>query len=213
MALATSADLKSAVTNWMARTDLSGSAEDFITLAEARLNRELNVKSTEAALATVAGSNTVSTSALSVDQPLGLFLDTGDREYRLGRMQGASAVQYETAREPRQWEWDAAANVIRFDAPADAVYNLRFEYDERFALSDSVTTNTLLTNHPDVYLYATLSEAASYTQDIQAVQGFEAKLARPLARARRHYSEQRRGTAKVDPALLMRGHGVEDWRT
>ena len=44
MAISTYAELQTAVTDWMARSDLSGNAADFITLGEARLNRKLPLR-------------------------------------------------------------------------------------------------------------------------------------------------------------------------
>ena len=47
MAISTYAELQTAVDNWLARTDLSGRSPEFITLAEARMNRELETQSQE----------------------------------------------------------------------------------------------------------------------------------------------------------------------
>ena len=46
MAISTYSELKTAIADWMARSDVSGSAADFITLGEARLNRLLEVVAT-----------------------------------------------------------------------------------------------------------------------------------------------------------------------
>ena len=46
MAISTFTELKTAVDNWLARTDLAGRAPEFIALAEARMNREIGSKKT-----------------------------------------------------------------------------------------------------------------------------------------------------------------------
>jgi hypothetical protein len=212
MALATFADLKSAITDWMIRTDVAGSAEDFITLAEAHLNREIDPIRKEATLATVTGSREVSTSALSIDQPVALFLDRGTYEVKLPRMSGSSAANDEISREPERWEWDANSDSIKFDAPADAVYNLRFEYDERFALSDSATTNDLLTNHPDVYLTASLVWGAGYVKDPTSGMDYARKLMTLLPSVKRHYAQRRRAPLKMPAGLQHRSRYDDDWR-
>tara|TARA_R100001594_G_scaffold21009_3_gene40603 strand:+ start:3020 stop:3190 length:171 start_codon:yes stop_codon:yes gene_type:complete len=47
MALSTYSDLKTAIANNLARTDLTDQMDDFIDLAEARLGRELKTRSQE----------------------------------------------------------------------------------------------------------------------------------------------------------------------
>ena len=48
----------------------------------------------------------------------------------------------------------------------DAVYTIEITYYKKVdALSDAAPTNTMLTNNPDVYLYATLLEAAPFLQN------------------------------------------------
>src|SRR5688572_6604615 len=71
---ATYTGLRQAVTDWMAREDIDGNADEFIALAEARLNRELSAIETETTLTTTTNANTVSIAALSVDRPIALYL-------------------------------------------------------------------------------------------------------------------------------------------
>jgi hypothetical protein len=211
MALATYNDLLSAISTWMDRNDLSGNAADFVDLAEARLNREIDGPRKTASLSTVAASRFVSTSSIAIDQPVALFLDVGTGEVVLPQYDDASTPLDETAREPQRWRYDPSNDRLAFDAPSDAVYPVRFVYDERFALSDSVTTNDLLTKHPDVYLFACLVEAASFTLDATLAASYEFRLGQPLARAKRYYSNQRKSPLVVDPALSSMDRRGDWW--
>ena len=74
MALATYSDLQTYVTELMVREDLLGSAADWITLAEARLNREIPAVETDVTLTGVASSRRIDVSSYSVVSPLALFL-------------------------------------------------------------------------------------------------------------------------------------------
>ena len=74
MALATYSDLQTYVTELMAREDLLGNAADWITLAEARLNREIPAVETDVTLTGVASSRRIDVSSYSVVSPLALFL-------------------------------------------------------------------------------------------------------------------------------------------
>jgi hypothetical protein len=61
MAIATYSDLQTSVANWLKRSDLTSIIPDFITLAEARIARDLRLRRqvTNTALSTVAGTQTV----------------------------------------------------------------------------------------------------------------------------------------------------------
>ena len=59
MAITTYTELKSAIADYMARSDLTGNVEDFIALAEARLNRLLKMVETDATLTGTAASRRI----------------------------------------------------------------------------------------------------------------------------------------------------------
>ena len=57
-------------------------------------------------------------------------------------------------------------NDIQIRPIPDGVYEIEISYYKTFAaLSDSNTTNDMLTHHPDVYLYGALVEAEPYLQN------------------------------------------------
>ena len=202
MALASYTDLKSEIANWMDRTDVAGDADTFIDLGEAFLNDEFNSSPAEAALVTVGGSRLVDVSSLAVDVPIALFLDIGSRERRLSRIEGSQATRDEVSKRPQRWELDGIN--IAFDAPADAVYNLRFEYDALFNLSDSQTTNNLLTRHPDIYLAACLVWGGMFIRDPEVHAQYSGLLRQRLPAAKSHYIRKRKPTLKMPTGLLQR---------
>ena len=62
------------------------------------------------------------------------------------------------------------ADNVRLGPSPDAVYTTSMHYYQAFAaLSDSATTNDMLTNNPDVYLYGTLLEAEPFIMNDQRV--------------------------------------------
>ena len=73
--------------------------------------------------------------------------------------------------------------VLAFDRPCDQAYGFTLRMLRKFALSDLAPTNALLTEHPDVYLFATLCEAAPFLRDAELSQAYEARLARAIAEA------------------------------
>jgi hypothetical protein len=62
------------------------------------------------------------------------------------------------------------ADNVRLGPNPDAVYTTSMLYYQAFAaLSDAATTNDMLTNNPDVYLYGTLLEAEPFIMNDERV--------------------------------------------
>jgi len=62
-------------------------------------------------------------------------------------------------------------NNIELRPIPDSAYQIEVSYYKHFtALSDSNTTNDMLTHHPDIYLYGALVEAEPYLQNDKRIQ-------------------------------------------
>jgi hypothetical protein len=176
MTITTYATLKTAIADFLNRDDLTSVVPTFIRLAESRISREIRhwrmeTRST-AQLDTqysaipadylspirlqITDAPTSEVSPISTAQLLQL---RGDREDRVGR-----PVHYALT----------AGGIELFPTP-DETYNASLVYYARVpALSDSTTTNWLLTEAPDVYLYGALVHAAPYLKDDARIQIWEA---------------------------------------
>ena len=173
MAIGTFAQLKTAAANWLDRSDLTDRIPEFITLAEARFNRILRIRDMETvstAISTSAGTREYSLPTgfvqmkefhLSTDPLTPLSYITPEMMTRLwaGSGQGKPEV------------FTIIADNVRLGPSPDAVYTTSMLYYTTFtALSDSATTNDMLTNNPDVYLYGTLLEAEPFIMNDERVQ-------------------------------------------
>jgi hypothetical protein len=69
---------------------------------------------------------------------------------------------------------------VAFDRPCDQAYSVVLRMLAAFSLSGAAPTNALLAEAPDVYLFATLSEAAPFLRDPDLAATYETKLARAL---------------------------------
>lgn len=164
MSITSYAELQASVASWLNRGDLSANIPDFVTLAEAQLNRDLKTRAmeTKTTLPTVAGVNTV---ALPTDM------------LEMRRLQVVGTYNQPLSyRSPDEISIDFAANTsaqpvvftviggnIELAPIPDGVYSLELTYQQRIpALSDTNTTNWLLTNWPDAYLYASLLAATPF---------------------------------------------------
>ena len=205
MPFSTYAELAEAVKDWQHRSDITdANAEDWITLAEARLNRELNPVEEETTLTATVDSRTVDVSALSIVEPLVLYLtQTSGDEIRLTKKR--TFAYDSTSNEPEFWAYDSDDNEINFNRPCDRAYSLRFQYRERFTLSDSVTTNWLLNNYPDVYLAAAIVWGNVYQHNTEQAAVHETILGAGIPQVRNVIAQQHRAVATVDPGITTVG--------
>src|SRR5262245_41486008 len=159
MTISSYSELQTAVQTWLDRSDLSVNAADFITLAQSRLNRILPLRMTKlvAALTGTPGSANIPLPSDYVE-PYALFLTTFGVKTELKPFVFGTIEQGIVNGVPSAWSINRAA--IALDCPCDRAHSFEFVYRQSLALSDSAPTNWLLTNHPDVYLLASLVEAA-----------------------------------------------------
>lgn len=206
MALSTFDELKTALSDWMHRSDVSGNVEEWITLAEAWLNRELNPVEEEAALTGTVSSRTIDVSSLSIVEPMELYLtETGSGDEIRLTPKGTFAYD-STNGQPDFWAYDSDDDEINFNRPCDEAYSFRFQYRERFTLSDSAPTNWLLTNYPDAYLAACIIWGGMYTADMEKAASFNLILQDALPSIRNTIAQQHRALATVDPAITRVGN-------
>lgn len=200
MAIANYADLQTTIANWLKRSDLAAIIPDFITLAEARVARDLRLRKqvVNTTLSTVAGtqgvtlpsdfleaenltlSNTNPPGSLSVVTP-----EILDRKFPEAYVTGQPRV------------YTVVGDEILFGPTPDAVYAVSLTYYQRFAALSASSTNWLLTNHPNVYLFAALAEASGYLFNDERIPTWEAK-----------YQADVRSLQQVDDAALRSGSAM-----
>ena len=173
MAIGTFAQLKTAAANWLDRSDLTDRIPEFIALAEARFNRILRTRDMETvstAISTAAGTREYSLPTgfvqmkefhLTTDPLTPLAYITPEMMTRIWAGSGRGKPEVFTI----------IADNVRLGPNPDAVYTTSMLYYKTFtALSDSATTNDMLTNNPDVYLYGVLLEAEPFIMNDARVQ-------------------------------------------
>lgn len=173
MALTTYSELKDSIQDWCPRGDISTRVDEFIDLAESTFKRQpkpamsrslggIRVNKTRTTGTLSAGTITLSLPSdfLELDR---LMLTATYRQLvpvtpdHLGakRLTGTGMPTY-----------FAVQDVIEFDVSPDDSYAYELSYwPFPSALSDSNTTNFLLTNYPDVYLSCCLYWAWSWARD------------------------------------------------
>ena len=172
MAITTYAELKTAISNWLDRTDLDDRIPEFIALAEARHRRDFKIRrmETRVTASTIADTEYYSLPdnfiamrniQLNTDPKTALEYMTPEQ---MDRVRGGSNTGKPKA-------YSIIGNNFQLRPIPDGVYEIEMLYFKYFtALSDSNTTNDMLTYHPDAYLYGALVEAEPYLYNDKRLQ-------------------------------------------
>ena len=161
MSITTYAELKSAIADFLNRDDLTSVIPTFISLAEASINRDLRhwrqEKRVEATLDEQYENFPVD--FLEIQE---LSLTDGTRLEMVSTAFMQERKQESTAAgKPRYFR--VYADQFEFYPAPDASYTMSMQYYARTpALSDTNTSNWILTYAPDAYLYGALAQAAPY---------------------------------------------------
>lgn len=203
MALANYTDLQASALDWMVRAGQTGEVVDWITLAEARLNRVLGAVETDTTLTGVVDSRRIDISSVSMVRPIALFLaETDTDEVEISPATDGTFPYLASSGRPTKWAVDGTN--IDFDRPLDSAYPFRFRYRERFALATS-STNWLLTNHPDVYLAATIVWGSAYNKNLAEASAWKQLLDEAIPSIKNSIAQTKRAVLTVDRALVSRG--------
>lgn len=167
MSITTYTELKAAVATWSLRTDLTAQIIDFITLAESRINRKLALllQETESTLTATPSSRLISVPTRFAS-PLGLWMTTyqprQQLEYRLPSQLPVTSYN------GTSFFYTVSGANIETENPADQAYTYNLRYLINFDI-EATSTNLLLTNYPDIYLFGALLESAPYMRDTAAL--------------------------------------------
>lgn len=176
--IGTYGELSAAFADWMDRDDLStAQVANIVALAEVYLNRELPLRSMET-VATLTGTTNSRQLTLPTDYVEGITLDltTYAPAYQRLRQATPTQINYVDVAAPPS-SWAIKAGYIWLDYLCDQAHTFAFRYRQKFALDSSTSsdTNWLLTNAPDVYLFACLVEAYRFTQAFDKVAAWSAQ--------------------------------------
>lgn len=159
MSISTLTELKTALANWLSRDDLTSRLEEFIALGEAKLNRNLRLLQMETT-ATVTISSAARTAALPTGFKDLISLIYTDIEEELNQVTPDKIDDNYTTTTGRPYYF-AITDTFLFEMPADQNYSTQCRYRKKFDLIND-STNWLLTNYPDAYLFSAMAEAELY---------------------------------------------------
>ena len=172
MAINTYGTLQTAVANWLDRDDLTDRIPEFIALCEATFNRVLRIRAMETTVSdtTVGGTKTDALPTgylqmreihLTTSPVVSLSYITPEIMYRI--RSGSTSAKPNS--------YTIVGDNLLFGPTPDGAYTYDMTYYKAFdALSDAATTNWIILNAPDLYLYGTLLQAEPFLMNDQRVQ-------------------------------------------
>lgn len=163
MAISTYAELVTALSNWLDRSDVSARAPEFIALAEDTINKRLRIRAME-------NRATATVSTEYVAMPTG-FLEM--RNFQLNtspktRLDYATPENIDTfwtgstTGKPRFYTF--IGGEIQLAPSPDGSYTAEMDYYKKWDIATDLT-NWLLTNSPSVYLYGSLLAAEPFLKN------------------------------------------------
>jgi len=172
MALTTYTELKTSIGDWLNRADLTSVIPDFISLAEAQVERTLRTRqmivranaSFDAQYGAVPAdfleTKSLKLTSTNPQTPLTfLSIDALDNE----------ATKYTGSGRPKFF--GIVGGQFRLVPLPDSNYTTELTYYAKLSkLSTGNTSNWLLASSPDIYLYGALLQAAPYLQDDARIQ-------------------------------------------
>tara|TARA_R110000772_G_scaffold51719_1_gene118697 strand:- start:27 stop:656 length:630 start_codon:yes stop_codon:yes gene_type:complete len=167
MALTNYTELKSAIADWLNRDDLTSVIPTFISLAEVGMERVLRTRNMlvranapidtqySAVPANFLEIRTIKLTSVSPIQPM---------EFQT--MDAMDVLDGITPGTGRPLYYTVVGTQLRVHPRPAAVYTAELAYYARLdKLSDTLTSNWILTKSPDAYLYGALLQAAPYLKD------------------------------------------------
>ena len=186
MALTNYSTLKTSIANWLNRSDLTSEiADDFIKLTEADFNSKLRVRKmiTQTSFTIDSETEALPTGFLQVRD---IYILHGNTKCPLRYMTPSQMDQIKgTSTTGLPSSYTILGDTFRFAPKPDSSYTAYINYYKSFdALSDTTTTNYILTTHPAIYLYGSLFHAANFLGGInpQQVQTWQQMFATAMER-------------------------------
>lgn len=165
MAISTYSELKSAVADFLNRDDLTSAIPTFIALAESQINRDIRHWRMESRSAITLNSEYVTLPNGWVET---ISLNAGNtKPIKLASREAIAdkRIKSEDTAGVPQFYAHVAGKIELYPTPDESYSGEILYYGKIDALSDSNTSNWLLADSPDIYLYGALIHSAPYLQE------------------------------------------------
>lgn len=194
-------NLKAAIQKWSHRTDISDIVDDCIDLAENKIDHDLELLSNEQrATATTATTDRFLALPTQYLEMRRLTIVSGSINHEIRFQSPEQMTVMNASGRPNYF---TVTSQIEFDRVPDSAYTVEMSYYVRLTpLDDTNTTNDVLTNHPNLYLYGSLAELFKWALDQDTAILYENLFNQEMMKANKQENRGRYG-----PALSMKYEG------
>lgn len=204
MGLANYGQLKTAVADLLNRSDLTSAIADFITMLEARVNREIRFRNRRMETSTTLAYSGTDEATLPTDYlEARTLIWQSDPRKRLEYMtptQFEAAYPTDTLGTPANYT--IFGSTIQVGPFPNSTVGATLRYLQKLTgLSADSDTNWLLTNHPDVYLYGSALASAPHLGEDNRIQMWLGLFDRAAGEIKREDFRARFSGAPLRPAL------------
>lgn len=179
MALTNYTDLQASISSWLQRDDLTAQIPDFINIAESYLNDDLRLRSmiTEATI-TPSQVNTYVSLPDGFIEAINFVDEDGDE------LQQVHHDYLQSIDDNDSPEFYSITSRINFESTASSALSYTMTYYKGLDIATDAT-NDILTNHPNLYLYASLLQAEMYLKNDKRISNWHELYNKAMRQANR----------------------------
>lgn len=166
MSLADYSSLKTTIASFLDDAGIDAYIPDMVTLAEARINRVLRTREMQKrATATMDTASRFLACPASFAEMISLRLNSTQLA-GVSYISNAQIDDFYNQAAGRPEYYTIWGDELEFNRLSDSAYEIEMKYYKKVAaLSDSNTTNDVLTYYPDIYLYGALVSAEAFIME------------------------------------------------
>jgi hypothetical protein len=206
MAITTYSELKTAVADWLNRSDLASAIPNFISLAEAQMSRQIRHRKM-----VMRATATMDTPYFAVPadwkETIRFQLNTNPITpllYVTPEQLLEDSMSYSSAGQPMFFT--TIGQQFEVLPQPDGSYDAELLYYSKLTpLSDAAPTNWLLTESPDIYLYGTLAQSAPYLKEDERTAIWTSLYEKMVEDIRIADERARIGSSKLKPRIRTFG--------
>jgi len=184
MPFSTYDELKTAVADWLHRDDLTSKIPDFISLAEVQMSQDIeNIRNIEATTTlTATGGNAYITLPTDFKSVIRLVLQADPNAVLKYASPEIISGDYPYGETNQSILYSIIGSQLQLAPIPDSNYSIILTYDQGIpALSDTNTTNWLLTRCPNAYLFCACTMAQPYMINDARIATWEKMYANAIA--------------------------------
>lgn len=204
MAIATYNDLVESVIKWSHRKDILDLIPDFITLAEYEMfnnaETQLRIRETET-VSTAAADARYLALPPNFEKARSVQLETGNGFCDVKFQSPEQMQRHITTGQPRFFT--VVGTELEFDRVPDTAYTIQIQYYKKpDPLTDLNQTNIIITDYPNIYLFAVLHQVFLWSQDVEEAVNYAGKMQDAIKGANKADKKARYGSA---PSMSVEG--------